>query len=274
MAVIKPKDYQAIKRLLSRVRPDVDQNLVETLQHYAEVWEKAKASVPSGHTLVRVEIDDNGNSNAVFVKCKPVPHSRKMAKPQPTKSQKLKAAAKTKNGKKKSVPNRGQSPRANSDEITAVRERRIRQFEHYLGIMEHRTLRLAKSDCFLVFSVRMPREIRMRLGSKTRIVQFAFMKTGFYVDLPDTTLTPDEAKIILATRPGFEFALNRAKKRLGERQYDPVQKQYQYNEQRSAAEDTAYIFFDLWETSLDACIKVEAAAFETKRQWERNFSMG
>ncbi len=154
-----------------------------------------------------------------------------------------------------------------------VRERRTRQFEHYLGLMEHRRLHLAKSDCFLVFSVPMARELRRRLGAKTRIVQFAFMANGFYLDLPDTTLTPEEAKIV-STRPGFAFALDKAEKRAGEREFDPVQRQYGYTDQRQAAEDTAYLFFDLWGTPLDVVIKVTAAAFETSRQWERGFAMG
>lgn len=155
------------------------------------------------------------------------------------------------------------------------RERRTRQFEHYLGLMEHRTLRLVKSDCFLVFSAPALRDIQPRIGwSKRRIVQFAFTQSGFYLDLPDTTLTPEEAKRAVAERPGFGFALNNPQKRLGERQYDPVQRQYGYVNKRAAAEDTAYVFFDLWQTVLHAWIKVEAAAFERSRRWERGFSMG
>lgn len=102
-------------------------------------------------------------------------------------------------------------------------ERRTRQFEHYIGLMEHRTLRLVKSDCFLVFSVPAPRGIRPRIGgSRVRIVQFAFMETGFYLDLPDTTLLPEEAKRAVRERPGFAFALDNRLKRLGERKFDPV----------------------------------------------------
>jgi hypothetical protein len=160
-------------------------------------------------------------------------------------------------------------------EDVAMRERRTRQFEHYLGLMEHRTLRLVKSDCFVVFSVPAPREVRPRIGrSKTRIVQFAFMNSGFYLDLPDATLTPEEARRAVGERPGFGFALNNAQKRLGERQFDPVQRRYQYTQQRAAAEDAAYVFFDLWQTPLEAWIKVQASAFEVERHWERGFSMG
>jgi hypothetical protein len=39
------------------------------------------------------------------------------------------------------------------------------------------------------------------------------------------------------------------------------------------ADDAAYVFFDLWQTPLDARIKVRAAAFEVTRRWERGFSM-
>lgn len=154
------------------------------------------------------------------------------------------------------------------------RERRTRQFEHYLGLMEHRTLRLLESNCFLIFKVPAPREIRRRIGdAKSRIVQFAFMESGFYLDLPDTTLTPEEAKQAVAERPGFAFALYNEKKRLGERQFDPVQRKYQYESKRVAAEDTAYVFFDLWQTPLDAWIEVKSGAFDESNHWERDFSM-
>jgi hypothetical protein len=68
--------------------------------------------------------------------------------------------------------------------------------------------------------------------------------------------------------------LDNSLKRLGERQYDPVQRHYRYTEQGAAAEDTAYVFFDLWQIRLDAWIKVHAHAFEVARHWERGFSMG
>jgi hypothetical protein len=100
------------------------------------------------------------------------------------------------------------------------------------------------------------------------------MQSDFYLDLPDTTLTPEEANLAIAKRPGFAFALVNPQKRLGERQYDPVQRKYRYSELRAAAEDVAFVFFDLWGVRLDAWIKVEASAFEVKRRWERGFSMG
>ena len=105
-------------------------------------------------------------------------------------------------------------------------------------------------------------------------MQFAFMDHGFYVDLPDTTLLPEEAKRLVAERAGFDFALNNPLKRLGERQFDPVQKQYRYAEQRAAAEDAAFVFFDLWRVPIDQRIKVRASAFEVARRWERGFLLG
>jgi len=155
------------------------------------------------------------------------------------------------------------------------RERRTRQFEHYIGLMEDRTCRLMKSDCFLIFTVPAPRSIRRRLGGATHlVVQFAFMGDGFYLDLPDTTLTPEQARRAVAERPSFDFALNKEQKRLGERQFDPVQRSYRYHEKRVAAEDAAYVFFDLLQTPLDAWITVNAASFDGSRHWERRFAMG
>ena len=158
--------------------------------------------------------------------------------------------------------------------VSVEHERRIRQFEHYLGLMEHRALLLVKSKCFVIFSVPAPRAIRRRIAnSTTRIVQFAFMTGGFYLDLPDSTLTPEESRVAVQ-RPGFGFALDNPLKRPDERQHDPIQRQYQYSEQRAAAEDAAFVFFDLWQMPLDAWFKVHAAAFEGSRKWERGFSMG
>ena len=157
---------------------------------------------------------------------------------------------------------------------SVARGRRTRQFEHYLALMQHRTLQLVKSDCFLVFSIPAAQEVRPRIGdSETRIVQFAFMSDGFYLDLPDTSITLAEAKQLVSTRPEFRFALDKPQKTLGERQFDPVQRQYNYSQERVAAEDTAFVFFNLLQTPLDAWIKVAAASFDGSEQWERDFSM-
>jgi hypothetical protein len=69
------------------------------------------------------------------------------------------------------------------------------------------------------------------------------------------------------------LGLNKPQKTLGERQFDPVQRKYLYSEQAVAAEDAAYVFFDLWRTPLDAWIKVDTSAFESSETWERGFSL-
>ena len=78
----------------------------------------------------------------------------------------------------------------------------------------------------------------------------------------------------MAERPGFGYALDKPQKQPAERQFDPVQRQYTYADRRAAAEDAAYVFFDLWQVPLYEWIKVEASTFEGPKQWERDFSMG
>jgi hypothetical protein len=161
-------------------------------------------------------------------------------------------------------------------EDLAQRERRIRQFEHYLGLMEHRTLRVMAADCFLIFSRRVPARLRPRIGAGERFVQFAFHAEDFYLDLPDSTLTHEEANRVVAERAGFQFLLADESQKPAdhERQFDPIQRTYRYDEKRLAAEDTAYLFFDIWEIRLGAWLKVEAQAFAGGRRWERKFSLG
>ena len=157
-----------------------------------------------------------------------------------------------------------------------ARERRTRQFEHYLGLMEFRARRLVKADCFVIFSRRVPARMHGAVSAQERFVQFAFHADDFYMDLPDSTLTHAEANRAVAERPGFRYYLADAARKPAdyEREFDPIQRGYSYAEQRAAAEDTAYLFFDLWGLPLDAWIKVQATAFESGRQWERKFTLG
>lgn len=74
-------------------------------------------------------------------------------------------------------------------------ERRIRQFEHYLGLMEHRAKELVEDECYLIFDIE----------SEGRFVQFAFDEDNFYLELPNTTLSPDEAEEVMGDRPNFQF---------------------------------------------------------------------
>jgi hypothetical protein len=155
-------------------------------------------------------------------------------------------------------------------------ERRTRQFEHYLGLMEFRARRLVKADCFVIFSRRVPSRLHGAISAQERFVQFAFQAADFYLDLPDSTLTHLEANRVVTERPGFRFFLGdgSCKPADYERVFDPIQRTYNYAQLREAAEDTAYLFFDLWAVPLGTWIKVQAQAFESGRQWERNFTLG
>jgi len=93
-------------------------------------------------------------------------------------------------------------------------------------------------------------------GAK-RFVQFAFVNRFFFMDLPRHTLTPDEAKRLLRDRTGFFYLRDRPAFResmTSEHQvqlHDPFCKVYLHGDERSAAEDTAYIFFALWHFPAD-----------------------
>src|SRR5262249_49865565 len=123
---------------------------------------------------------------------------------------------------------------------------------------------------------RIPAGLRPRISAGERFVQFAFHADDFYLDLPDSTLTHEEANRVVSERAGFQFVLGDASHRPAdhELQFDPVQRTYKYSEKRVAAEDTAYVFFDLWGLPLGAWLRVEAQAFEGGRRWERKFSLG
>lgn len=161
-------------------------------------------------------------------------------------------------------------------EAVDARERRTRQFEHYLGLMEFRARRLVKEDCFVIFSRRVPGRLHGAVSAQERFAQFAFHGDDFYLDLPDSTLTHAEANRAVAERPGFRFFLGDGSRKPAdyEREFDPIQRAYNYDQLREAAEDTAYLFFDLWWFPLDSRIKVQAQAFESGRQWERKFVLG
>ena len=161
-------------------------------------------------------------------------------------------------------------------EAVDPRERRTRQFEHYLGLMEFRARRLVNADCFVIFSRRVPARLHGAVSAQERFAQFAFHADDFFLDLPDSTLTHAEANRAVAERPGFRFFLGDGSQKPAdyEREFDPIKRTYSYALLREAAEDTAYLFFDLWAVPLDAWIKVQAQAFESGRQWERKFTLG
>ncbi len=90
---------------------------------------------------------------------------------------------------------------------------RTHQILQYLQLMETRRTGTGKSDCFLIFAMPAHESVQHELvGAAKRIVQFAFLPDAYYLDLPDTTVTFAESKLI-AAMPEYDFALNRKNKR-------------------------------------------------------------
>jgi hypothetical protein len=90
-----------------------------------------------------------------------------------------------------------------------------------------------------------------------RFVQFAFVYKWFLMDLPRNTLTADEARRLLRDKMGFFYLRDRPSfidSLTSEQQIrlcDPFCKVYVYGDERGAAEDMAYIFFQLWHFPVD-----------------------
>lgn len=107
-----------------------------------------------------------------------------------------------------------------------------------------------------------------------RFVQFYFDVKTFSMDLPATTLFSPELGKLLRDRAGFakQAQLGRVLTFYDHvKMFDPVCKEYLYGDEQSAAEDAAYIFFDLWRFPVDACLYVTAAAFNGPHRWEQGY---
>ncbi len=84
------------------------------------------------------------------------------------------------------------------------------------------------------------------------------------MDLPNATLFKPEAERILRERSGFFWLCDLPQFTLYEEDvegHDPFRKIYLYADERPAAEDTAYILFDLWKFPMDWRLYVTASAF-------------
>jgi hypothetical protein len=84
------------------------------------------------------------------------------------------------------------------------------------------------------------------------------------MDIPQDTLFADEAQKIMRRRSGFFYLRDRPQFTLyGEDVdgHDPFRKVYLYGDERSAAEDMAFIFFTIWRFPIDWRFYVTAAAF-------------
>jgi hypothetical protein len=194
------------------------------------------------------------------------------------------------------------------------KRRRIEQFTQYLRLMAMRRHKIVTDDCFIIFNESAPEDtdnpqVREWAAatvdctanggqasgdtgllepssadwrpdeSSPRFVQFAFRQDCFYMELPKSTLFPNEAGLILQQRPGFYWARKRpdlcwVRATMKDMcKWDPLQKMYVYRDEESAAEDMAFILYQVWKFPLDSRFYVTAAAFNGKCDWEKGFPL-
>jgi hypothetical protein len=109
-----------------------------------------------------------------------------------------------------------------------------------------------------------------------RFIQFSFNPRYFDIDLPNTTLYQPEAAEILACRPGFFYVKDRRQFEHPAEdvpEFDPVRRVYVYGDDRTAAEDMAFIWFAVWKFPVDWRFFVTAAAFHEDTEWESDWPL-
>jgi hypothetical protein len=186
------------------------------------------------------------------------------------------------------------------------KRRRIEQFAQYLRLMGLRAHKLVKNSCFIIFddsppedadSPKLKEEVALRVdcladgGSATgrsqgspkrkkprnrhfRYLQLAFMRDCFYLELPNNTVFPQEAEQILRCRLGFYWAKHRTDLRWVRVNWkdivtwNPLQKVCLYRDEQSAAEDMAFILFQVWNFPVDSPLYIKAASFHTGHRFE------
>ena len=188
------------------------------------------------------------------------------------------------------------------------KRRRVDQFAEYLRLMGLRAHKVVKNSCFVIFDESPPEESRNpkasvaieadcptsrgsgpvgHRGSRgmskrgrprkrhSRYIQFAFMRDCFHLDLPNNTVFPREVEQIVRCRQGFYWAKHRTALRWVRSNWEdiaelnPLQKVYIYRDEESAAEDMAFILFQIWHFPVDSPLYVKAASFHTDHRFER-----
>jgi hypothetical protein len=168
------------------------------------------------------------------------------------------------------------------------RAARIVQFTDYLKRMYTRTADEAKTPCFLIFArqtkapsaEQTPRKGRSRSSKgaaspgDSRFVQFYFCKDWFAMEIPNTTIVPREAERLLRDREGFYREAEKPDADVNGVvdvvEFDPVGKRYSYGQEQEAAEDAAWVFFDLWRLDPGERFSVSASSFESDHRWEQD----
>jgi hypothetical protein len=141
-----------------------------------------------------------------------------------------------------------------------TRDRRIVEFARHLELMAQRAKR---GDCYIIFDVQHGQggkaKGKMPRGIKDRFVQFWFYsKGGFFLELPNTTLTAKEAKIILRDKPGFALAESDDPDS-DVSHFHPLRREYGCGEEEAAARDMVFILCDLWKLPVDVALDVTGA---------------
>jgi hypothetical protein len=187
------------------------------------------------------------------------------------------------------------------------KQRRIEQFTQYLRLMRLRNQQVAKGDSFCIFDDTAPEDADsdqlkesvavtadcLANGDSTassgevesgrsggspdespRYIQFAFMRDCFYLDLSNNTVYPNEVEQIFQYRQGFFYARNRTDLKWVRANWDAIvkwdslQKVYLYRDEESAAEDMAFIIYQVWKFPVDWPWYVTASAFHTGQRFD------
>lgn len=192
--------------------------------------------------------------------------------------------------------------------FTEEKRRRIEQFAQYLRLMGLRRRKVINEDCYIIFDDSLPDDaespklkesVAIKVDclaggdsasgigesgensandwqgeSQPRYIQFAFRQECFYMELPNATVFPPETQQILRHRMGFYWAKNRPDLRWVRGcwkdmvKWEPLQKVYLYRDEESAAEDMAFILFQVWNFPVDSPLYITAASFRTKHPFE------
>lgn len=160
---------------------------------------------------------------------------------------------------------------AESATKAVTRMQRVQQIADLLRRMHTRAHKEAKESCFA--SLTSP--AHKRAGRRERTIQFCFERKWFAVDLPNSYLTTEEAVKLLRQRRGFYREAERPDAGVTTDvqelvDHDPVGKKYIYGDEREAAEDAAFILFDLWALPAGERLLVTASSFEGCFSWEKD----
>lgn len=114
------------------------------------------------------------------------------------------------------------------------------------------------------------RESRER--GNDRFVQFMFDEDRFLMDLPPAVLSAAEAEEISRRRSGFSLASDNPDSGLPGSvtgTFDPLQKSYTHGQEGEAAEDAAFVFFEVWRLPVNRSLYASAASVGTGHSWEQ-----